>query len=408
MANVSPIRTGEDYEAALNKIEALFHAEIGSPEGDELEVLTDLVEHYEDKHYAMGLPSPLAAIEFQMDQLGMNPRDLIPFIGSRAKVSEVLSGRRPVTMSMARALHRHLRIPAEVLLQEPGATLPEPLSDFEWTRFPLKAMAKAQWIRNVADLKDRAEELIGELIDRAGGREFALEPMYRKNDDRRVNTKTDDYALKAWCWQVISQARERALVVEYQPGTVNSDFLREVAQLSMSDDGPIRAKDFLARHGIALEYVEHLPRTHLDGAALCLPDGRPVVGLTLRYDRIDNFWFTLLHELAHIGLHLADSDDETGFVDDHNLRSVGVGVGDSKEQDADQLAQDALIPPEVLERGVMIDHPAPMAVIDLAWEAQVHPAIIAGRVRHETGNYRLLSQFVGTGMVRRQLERSEN
>ena len=85
MANVRPIRTEEDYEAALVRLEKIFQAEEGTPEGDEVAVLMDLVEHYEDKHYPMGFPSAIAAIEFQMDQMGMTPRDLIPFIGSRAK-----------------------------------------------------------------------------------------------------------------------------------------------------------------------------------------------------------------------------------------------------------------------------------------------------------------------------------
>jgi len=89
-----------------------MNAEAGSPEGDELDVLTDLVELYEAKHVQMGYPSPVAAIEFRMEQAGLTQRDLIPFIGSRAKVSEVLSGKRRLTLPMARALHEHLGIPA--------------------------------------------------------------------------------------------------------------------------------------------------------------------------------------------------------------------------------------------------------------------------------------------------------
>ena len=111
MADVKPIRTEKDYEAALARVDELMDAAPGSPEGDELDVLVDLVELYESKHEPMGYPSPLAALEFRMDQGGMSPRDLIPFIGSRAKVSEVLSGKRAITMPMARALHEHLGIP---------------------------------------------------------------------------------------------------------------------------------------------------------------------------------------------------------------------------------------------------------------------------------------------------------
>ena len=402
MVNISPIRTEEDHEAALSRLAEIFQAEIGTPEGDERDILADLVELYEDKHYPIGLPDPISAIKFRMEQANLTPRDLVPFFGSRARVSEVLSGKRPITMSMARALHQHLGIPADVLLQEPGATLPNAMPSLEYTRFPLTAMAKAGWIPQVKNLRDQAEEVITDLLNRAGV--GAPAPLYRKNDSRRVNAKTDDYALRAWCWQVLAQARERQPEVDYQPGVITTELLREVAQMSVLEDGPVQARDFLAQHGIGLEYVKHLPRTHLDGAALRLPDSNPVIGLTLRYDRIDNFWYTLLHELAHVGLHLGSCSNETGFVDDHSLRDVGPGGSDTTEQEADQMAQDALIPPEIWDDGILMVDPNPMAVLRMAWEARVHPAIVAGRVRFERGEYRLLSQFVGTGEVRRQFE----
>ena len=123
MATVSPIRTEDDYEAALARIAEILHAEIGTPEGDELDVLVDLVEMYEDRHHAIAFPSAIAAIEFHIDQHGLTRGDLVPYIGSRDQVSEILAGKRDITMSMARALHRHLGISADVLLQDPVAEL---------------------------------------------------------------------------------------------------------------------------------------------------------------------------------------------------------------------------------------------------------------------------------------------
>ncbi|MDE0313224.1 MAG: putative DNA binding domain-containing protein [Caldilineaceae bacterium] len=117
------IRSEEEYEAALARIDEIFHAEMGTAEGEELDELADLVESYEDKHYPIGLPDPISAIEFRMDQANLSKRDLIPYIGSSAKVAEVLSGKRDLTMSMARALHEHLGIPADVLLQRSGAEI---------------------------------------------------------------------------------------------------------------------------------------------------------------------------------------------------------------------------------------------------------------------------------------------
>ncbi len=404
MSNVRAIRNEEDYQAAMARLGEIFQAGNGAPEATERDILFGLVEDYENRRHPIEYPSVAGAIEFYIEQGRFTRRDLIPIIGGRAKVSELLSGKRDITMSMARALHKHLGIPAHILLREPGASFPDAPPDLEFTRFPLKSMAKRGWIPDVQDLKDSAEELIVGLMERAGGREFAAAPLYRKNDSRRVNAKTDDYALRAWCWQVLAQARDRRPPAKGQAGGLDSQLLRQVAKFSVLENGPAQAGEFLAQRGVGLEYVSHLPKTHLDGAALRLPDGRPVIGLTLRYDRIDNFWFTLLHELAHVVLHLGDSSDEVGFVDDLSLRGVESSGSDAKEQEADRLAQDSLIPPEIWDDGAILENPGPMPVLEMAWEAQVHPAIIAGRVRHESGNYRLLSQFVGTGAVRRQAE----
>lgn len=403
MGRIKPIRTEADYEAALARIDALMDAEPGTAEGDELDVLADLVEHYEEKHEPMGFPSAIAAIKFRMEQSNLSPRDLVPFIGSRAKVSEVLSGKRPLTMPMARALHEHLGIPAAVLFRESGATGGDPLEGLDWQRFPLKAMAKLKGFPKTRKLGNSARDAIHDLIRRAGGPDVSGVALFRKNDHARANAKADAYALKAWCWQVLAEANEKRLAAPYKPGTVTPAFLRQVAQLSWSEDGPRLAREFLEKHGLPFVIVPHLPKTYLDGAALKLGDGTPVVALTLRYDRVDNFWFCLLHELAHVGRHM-ETDGDITFVDDLTLRNVSRGHDDPKEIQADEWAEEALIPRKIWETSAVREHPTPMAVINLANALQIHPAIVAGKVRHEQRNYRLLSQFVGTGVVRRQFE----
>jgi len=112
------IRTEADHGAALERIDALMGASAGTPAGDELDVLVESDRALRGEARPDGIPTPVAAIEFRMEQAGLAPRDLVPYIGSRAKVSEVLSGKRALTMRMARALHEHLGIPAEVLLQQ--------------------------------------------------------------------------------------------------------------------------------------------------------------------------------------------------------------------------------------------------------------------------------------------------
>jgi HTH-type transcriptional regulator / antitoxin HigA len=401
MGNIRAIRSEADYEAALARIDALMDAEPGTPEGDELDVLTDLVELYEARHVPIGYPSAIGAIRFRMEQAGLAPRDLIPFIGSRAKVSEILSGKRPLTMQMARALHINLGIPADALLQQPGAELSSAIEGLDWQRFPLAEMAKRGWIENRRDLADHAEEIMHDLIRRAGGEDVLPVALYRKNDLARANAKMDPYALKAWCWEVLARANAARLPVAYKPGTVDLTFLRRVARLSWAADGPKLAAEFLAKHGIHLVSLEHLPRTHLDGAALRRADGTPVIGLTLRYDRLDNFWFCLLHELAHVGRHMATARNEA-FIDDLTLRDVEGVRRDAKEDEADAWAEEGLIPSEVWSISRVRDNPSPLAVVELAQRLEIHPAIVAGRVRHETRNYRLLSHFVGTGEVRHQ------
>ena len=119
MSSIKPIKNDADLDAALKRIEEIFQAEPGTPEDDELGVLVVLVEDYEDRHYPIGPPTdPIAAIEFEMERRGLKRKDLVPLIGSSRKVSEVMSGKRDITMPMARALHKHLDIPAETLLQE--------------------------------------------------------------------------------------------------------------------------------------------------------------------------------------------------------------------------------------------------------------------------------------------------
>jgi HTH-type transcriptional regulator / antitoxin HigA len=115
--NIKPIKTTVDYEAALKEIERLFEAEPGTPQGDRLEVLTTLVEAYEDKHFAIPAPDPVVAIQYFMESRDLTRRDLEPYLGSRARVSEILNRKRPLSLEMIRELNKGLGIPAEVLIK---------------------------------------------------------------------------------------------------------------------------------------------------------------------------------------------------------------------------------------------------------------------------------------------------
>jgi len=180
------IKTEVDYRETLARIDGLMDAEPETPEGDELEVLAALVEVYEDKNFPVNFPDPIEAIKFRMEQSGLKPMDLTPYLGSKSKVSEVLSGKRPLTLSMMRALNRHLGIPAEILLQEYGAGFPEEMPEIDWKRFPIKEMAKLGWIEPGRDLLNRAEEIMRGLIIRAGGLEVLPQPLFRRKEGASV------------------------------------------------------------------------------------------------------------------------------------------------------------------------------------------------------------------------------
>ena len=114
---IRPIKTENDYKSVLKQIEQLFNAAPDSFEGDRLEVLATLVEAYEDKHYNIPMPDPVEAILYHLESRGLTRRELEPFIGSRARVSEILNRRRPLSLKMIRNLNTCLGIPAEVLIQ---------------------------------------------------------------------------------------------------------------------------------------------------------------------------------------------------------------------------------------------------------------------------------------------------
>ena len=112
------IKTESEYNLALERLEVIFDAEVNSPEGDELELLSLLIENYENIHYPIELPDPIEAIKFRMDQLGYKPKDLAKVLGFRSRVTEVLNKKRKLSLDMIRRLNRDLNIPTEVLVQD--------------------------------------------------------------------------------------------------------------------------------------------------------------------------------------------------------------------------------------------------------------------------------------------------
>ena len=199
--------------------------------------------------------------------------------------------------------------------------------------------------------------------------------------------------------RVSALARRVRLETPFEQRSLTPAVLRDITRLSFFDDGPLLAREFLMKHGIHLIVVPHLARTYLDGGAFLLPGGNAIIGLTLRHDRLDNFWFTLLHELAHLARHL--SDECRLIVDDLDPCSHREGGLGHAENEADEMASVALVPKRHWPALEAAELPKASDVLSLAARLRVHPAVIAGRIRFNQRNFRILSNLVGSGQVRR-------
>jgi HTH-type transcriptional regulator/antitoxin HigA len=198
----------------------------------------------------------------------------------------------------------------------------------------------------------------------------------------------DEYALLVWRMNVLKKVSSLNINTKYSDGIITKDWLRELAKLSRFEQGPLLAQEYLRDHGIALVTEPHFKKTYLDGAAM-LDESTPIVALTLRHGRVDNFWFALMHELVHVQKHL---DKSHLFIAD-NLEDKT--RSSKKELEADQGARDALIPSSEWEKSTVKDIPSAENAIALADKLRINPAIVAGRVRFETENWRLLTGLLG-------------
>ncbi len=414
-----------------------------SSEADELEVLATLVEAYEAARFPVAAPDPVEAIRFRMEQAGLRQKDLVPFIGAPSRVSEVLSGSRPLTVEMIRRLHEGLGIPLRSLVgtavgagagTEAGTAMrragvtgattarsartgdgPTRSADFlELVEVaPVGEMAKRGWFDGFRGTPALARKRAAELLERfLGSAPVQAPPRLLRRSPSARQSRVADGAIKLWHRQAVRVA-DRARLGPFEPAALSPDFARRLATLSDLENGPLLAAELLARHGVALVALAHLPRTHVDGAATRRTDGHPVVALSLRHGRLDHFWFTLLHELGHVALHFGGSCAEPivdEFADDPAAvdapsRSRSPSPAERREREADEFARNALIPEALWRSAVRASRTNPgllslrgdaatQRVHAVAREAGVHPSIVAGRVRRESGDFRRQTDLV--------------
>jgi HTH-type transcriptional regulator / antitoxin HigA len=396
------IRSEEQHQEYLSEIQRLLAHEPqpGSEEAERLELLSVLVEAFENQKYPIEAPDPISAILFRMQEQGLKQADLVPYFGTRSRVSEVLGRKRPLTVNMIRALSSGLGISTETLVGVGETEVTQTEKDeVDWGRFPIKEMVARGWLQKLSNKAIKStEELVQGFISNVGV-EFGSS-AFRRTLGGDAYSPATKYALYAWLARVIQKAREKKSTLgSFDRDRLSTTFMRELAQLSWFERGPVLAVEYLEKHGIAVVIEPHLKGTLLDGAAMQDEDGTPIVGLTLRFDRLDNFWFTLLHEVAHIWKHV---DREETFLD--NLDSSSE---DRREVEANRIAKEALIPRVAWKRSDAYLNPSNLTIDMLSRELKIHPAIIAGRLRKERENYTIFNDLVGHGQVSKYFNFSE-
>lgn len=330
---------------------------------------------------------------------GFSQRQLAEAIGlkeqqiQRYEAEEYASANLQRLAEVANALSLNISEIAE-FRAKPQKSLNVGKSDIAWDQFPIKEMYRRNWfVESPGSLKAalaNAEELVGEFVKSSIG-----EPIQALLRQRvRAGGNVNRYALLAWQCQIITLANKQFLKNKYKKNIITKEWFTKLTHLSSSNDWKNKAIDFLKNSGIRLVVESHLPNTYLDGAALLLPDGSPIIGMTLRYDRVDNFWFVLFHELVHIVKHLNEGGIESIF-DDLDVEAVDI------EKEADECAGEALIPKDKWEMALARYVRSEDSIRDFANELGIHPAIVAGKIRREANDYIILKNMVGQGEVRK-------
>lgn len=265
---------------------------------------------------------------------------------------------------------------------------------YDLKKYPFKQMFQRKWFPyfsgTLNDASKHSAELLAGLYANAGIQNIQY-ALTRKSV--RSGSEINDFALKAWYARVITKARNQEVNVFFDKNYISESWFTELVLLSTKENGPKEAIERLKDIGIRVIIESHIEGTHLDGAAILMDSLYPVIALTLRYDRIDNFWFVLFHEIAHIILHL--NDELEMIFDDLDLNIAGI------EEEADRYALNTLISDKVWKKSLVRFSPSGETIQNQAKVLKIHPALVAGRIRRETGKYHLFNDLIGQGQVRR-------
>jgi HTH-type transcriptional regulator/antitoxin HigA len=328
---------------------------------------------------------------------GLSQRELAELLDIKEQQIQRYESERYAGISLAR-YQRVLDILGVELHPKLGPSDPKSAAAGEVPKFEispelLREVRKRNWI-DLHGETDRSEtqrevaNFVEQSLKAIGGR-----PLFR----RPIHTKhaTDDNAVRMWQARIAQVAQRSRSGLKGKFNLADTAWLKRLIALSIFPDGPARAVDMAREKGIQVVIEPVLPGASLDGAALRLTEGMPVIGLSLRYDRVDNFWFTFLHELGHIFLHYNLGLSE-GFFDDLDVESDSAA-----ENEADSFARSQLIPDEMWNSSPARFAKSDEVVHGFARALGIHPAIVAGRIRRERGNFRLFDNLLGRNEVTR-------
>ncbi len=394
MSDIKAIKTNENYEEAVKLLTELLDSSpaLGSDDDTKIRVLTALIEDYELSVVPEPQADPIEAIKFRLDQLGLRDKDLVPYLGTRSRVSEVLNGKRPLTVSMIKNLEDGLGIPASLLI---GASNEQ--RGKRWSPKAISLMAKRGYFG--VENADTNPKVILEkgLLSKIFNPQTSLMPMLNRQSNYRNIESIDHNLMEAWTNKVVREAanvKSDKKIITFKASSLSDELLRKLFGLSVSVRGVTESISLLESIGVIVIIEPHLISTRLDGATI-FTKSNPVIGLTLRHDRLDSFWFTLAHEIAHILKHR--SSDVSVFYDQLYDSPNALSI---IESEADELAGDLLIPRTEWTQSPLRYASTPTLVKRFADKVGVHEAVVAGRIRYENQDWMSHSELVHSEHVR--------
>jgi HTH-type transcriptional regulator / antitoxin HigA len=402
---VAQLKRAKASHALLNESAAGLSTEITEPRRQalaaEYERLSKEIETYESLRGTNS--STLHTIE-SVD-LGMLPivgrivrgwsqKQLADFLGLKEQQIQRYESERYAGISLSR-YERILEILAVDLVanvqnvDDAGSTDTD--ATLELSPILLREVKKRLWLPSESESRDDFSDAFRSYI-RSGLKLSKTRVFHRQN--LRHGADFEEIALVCWRARVLHIAYSMSANTKGKFNVADIGWLQELVRLSVAKSGPADAVNYLRERGIIVVIEPQLPHTRLDGAAFLLAIGTPVVALTLRHDRLDYFWFTLLHELGHIFLHFNHFLDQ-GFLDEMEVD------GGELEREADAFARSALIPDEIWKTAPVRFSKSPEMIKSFAASLGINAAIVAGRIRQDRKDYSRLNDLVGQGELRK-------